>query len=86
MIDGGNMFKGDNMITSTFYINEDVTKACQITGLALDELESVVGRFAAHSHRAGLLRGKVVITDTQVQIRKCFGNKLLWAVESEAGE
>lgn len=68
------------MNITTFYVNENPDLACDITGLAIDELESVVGRFAAHSHRAGLLRGKIVVTDTQVQIRKCFGNKLLWAV------
>lgn len=71
------------MNLTMFYVNENPDLACDLTGLAIDELESVVGKFAAHSHRAGLLRGKVVITDTEVQIRKCFGNKLLWAVEKE---
>lgn len=71
------------MNTTMFYINNNPDLACEVTGLAIDELVLVVGKFAAHSHRAGLLRGKVVVTDTQVQIRKCFGNKLLWAVEKE---
>lgn len=61
-----------------FYINENVDKALKITGLALDELEQVVGRFGKQSKRAGLLRGKIVITEYDtVQIRTCFGNKLL---------
>ena len=71
------------MNITMFYINENPDLACDLTGLAIDELESVVGKFASHSARKGLLRGKVVVTDTQVQIRKCFGNKLLWYKEQE---
>lgn len=62
-----------------FYINEDEKQALDFTGLALDELESIVGRFGPQSHRKGLLRGKIVVTASGiVQIRKCFGSKLLW--------
>jgi hypothetical protein len=62
-----------------FYINEDEDRACEVTGLALDEIETVVGRFGQQSSRQGMLRGKVVVTlDGKVQIRKCFGDKLLW--------
>lgn len=69
-------------MTEQFYINEDEDRACEVTGLALDEIESVVGRFGHQSARKGLLRGKVVVTeDGKVQIRKCFGNKLLWEGE-----
>lgn len=65
-----------------FYINMDVNRALQATGLALDELEAIVGRFAPHSHRAGLLRGKVVVhVDGTVEVRKCFGSRLLWTKE-----
>ena len=67
------------MIVESFYINTNVEYALEVIGLDVDELESIVGRFANHSHRAGLLRGKVVIlSDDTVQIRKSFGNKLLW--------
>lgn len=70
------------MITQSFYINTNIELALELTGLELDELESVVGRFANHSHRAGLLRGKVLLlVDGTIQIRKCFGNKLLWTKE-----
>lgn len=69
-------------MSESFYINEDEDRACEVTGLALDEIESVVGRFGPQSSRKGLLRGKVVFTDDgRVQIRKCFGNKLLWEGE-----
>lgn len=67
------------MESEIFYINEDEDRACEVTGLALDEIEAVVGRFGPQSLRQGLLRGKVVVcVDGRVQIRKCFGNKLLW--------
>lgn len=66
-------------MSQMFYINEDEDRACAVTGLALDEIETVVGRFGPQSSRKGLLRGKIVITeDGQVQIRACFGNRLLW--------
>ncbi len=65
-----------------FYINDHEDLACEVTGLALDEIEEVVGRFGPQSHRKGMLRGKIVIKDDgKVQIRKCFGNKLLWESE-----
>lgn len=62
-----------------FYINEDEKLACELTGLALDELEMVVGRFGPQSARHGMLKGKIVVSEEgAVQIRTCFGNKLLW--------
>ena len=70
------------MIEMTFYINTDIALALELTGLAADELEQVVGRFTIRSTRAGLLKGKLVqYTNGKVQIRKCFGNKLLWSNE-----
>lgn len=67
------------MILESFYINTNPEKAMRITDLSLDEIETITGRFAKHSHRAGLLRGKVVIRmNGSIEIRKCFGNKLLW--------
>jgi hypothetical protein len=69
----------------TFYINENEQLALELTGLALDELEGIVGRFGSQSARKGMLRGKVlVLPDSRVQIRKCFGNKLLWEAFSES--
>lgn len=66
-------------MTNTFYINENPELAQELTDLALDEIESIVGRFQKNSCRAGLLRGKIVVTEYgTVEIRKCFGNKLLW--------
>lgn len=66
-----------------FYINQDPALAQQLTGLALDEIEAVVGRFSASSSRKGQLRGKVLIyVDGTVEIRACFGGKLLWSAET----
>lgn len=67
------------MIEQLLYISTSVEQASHLTGLAVDEIETLVGRFAKHSHRAGKLRGKVVVyIDGSVEIRKCFGNKLIW--------
>ena len=62
-----------------FFINEFTNRALEATGLALDELEHVVGRFGKQSSRAGMLRGRIRIYATgKVEIRKCFGSQLLW--------
>jgi hypothetical protein len=74
------------MHKTPFYINENPELASQLTGLALDEIETIVGRFQKNSCRAGLLRGKVVVTLDKVQIRKCFGNKLLWEIDNNEKE
>ena len=68
------------MIVESYYLsNAPLKKVLIDTNLSTDELCIIVGRFAKHSHRAGLLRGKIVIKlDGSVEIRKCFGNKLLW--------
>lgn len=74
--------RAEDNVKSVFYINENEALACELTGLALDEIETVVGRFGPNSHRKGMLRGKIVVlTNGRVQIRKCFGSKLLWQSE-----
>lgn len=71
------------MIERTYYLSElDIEFACELTDLAADEIESLVGRFSAHSSRAGKLRGEIVVyADGSVIIRKCFGKKLIWPQE-----
>jgi len=64
----------------TYYISNNLQRALDDTGLALDELECIVGRFTNRSSRAGLLKGKVVVTYKSVEIHKCFGRGLLWKV------
>lgn len=69
------------MIDKSFYLSDphNTPEAERLTGLAIDEIESVVGRFAPHSCRAGQLKGKVLsYLDGNVEIRKSFGNQLLW--------
>jgi hypothetical protein len=69
------------MITETFYLSDEsnLERACEITGLAPDEIEDVVGRFTKTSHRYGSLRGEVVIfIDGKVVIRHHFNKKKLW--------
>ena len=70
------------MIKTQFYINQNRGLATELTDLALDEIETLVGRFAPHSQRAGQLRGKVVAyISGLVEIRTSFGNKLIWRKE-----
>lgn len=72
------------MESEFFYINEDVDKALEVTELSLDELEVLVGRFTKNSHRAGMLKGKIVFKDYGViEVRSCFGNKLIARIERE---
>ena len=67
------------MIVSAYYINQDTDRAVRDTGLALDEIEMLVGRFRASSTRAGQLRGEVVqLADGAIKIRHHFSKKTLW--------
>ncbi len=69
----------EKMITDSFYVNQDTERALEVTELAQDELEDIVGRFAKHSRRAGQLRGEVCIDIMeQVFIRHAFTKKVLW--------
>jgi hypothetical protein len=64
----------------SFYCSEDEEKACEITGLDLDELESIVGRFKSHSVRKGKLRGEILIgVNGDIVIRHHFSKKILWS-------
>jgi hypothetical protein len=72
------------MITNQFYLSDEnnLELALELTGLALDEIEEVVGRFAKISHRAGQLRGEVVeFSNGKVVIRHHFSKKELWSNE-----
>ena len=65
---------------TSFYLSDDnnIDLALELTDLALDELESIVGRFAKHSSRAGQLRGEVVYDIKGLYIRHHFTKKTLW--------
>jgi hypothetical protein len=63
---------------NSFYLSEDPELGLEVTGLALDELEIIVGRFTKNSTRAGKLRGKVVTKNNKVQIWHHFNKKKLW--------
>lgn len=54
----------------------------ELTGLDMDELEHVVGRFKSHSTRAGQLRGELfMLNDGSYGIRHHFTKKVLWTME-----
>lgn len=59
-------------------INQLVSKACGL--ITADEVEELVGRFSAHSSRAGQLRGEVLeYFDGSLVIRHHFSKKVLWS-------
>jgi hypothetical protein len=65
-----------------FYLTESnaLSRCSSLTGLAEDEIISLVGIFSKRSRWSGLPRGKIVVKICgEVQIRKSFGNKLLWS-------
>jgi hypothetical protein len=70
------------MHVDSFYLSSDeqASRALSLTGLALDELESIVGRFSkAHHQWPRMLKGKVIVKhDGTVEIRHHFSKKLLW--------
>ena len=70
------------MIVKQLYINEQQDYAQEVTGLSVDELESLVGRYRPYSIRASQLRGELVIyIDNSVRIRHAFTKKVLWTGE-----
>ena len=69
------------MIEDKFYLSDKdgMNRAIWYTNLSEDEVEMIVGRFKKHSHRAGKLRGEVVVYITgEVVIRHHFTKKVLW--------
>lgn len=62
---------------------ENLNAIMEITGLAIDELETIVGRFAKHSHRAGKLRGQLIVDEIKgkIQIVHSFTKKKLWEMD-----
>lgn len=69
------------MIEESFYLSEpaNMERAMWLTNLDSDEIESIVGRFAKHSRRAGSLRGEIIVlVSGEVLIRHHFNKKVLW--------
>lgn len=68
------------MIIEQYYINVQPLKAQLDTGLASDELESIVGRFPSHHARRGHLRGEILVyANGDVRIRHHFTKRILWS-------
>lgn len=69
-------------IIEQYYLSdeENLQVAIDYTGMDADEIETIVGRFAPHSNRAGQLRGELVIfADDTIAIRHQFSKKILWS-------
>lgn len=68
-------------ITESYYISDALGLERAMIDLPLDikEIELLVGRFMAHSVRAGKLRGEVVkFSDGSHALRHCFTKKIVW--------
>jgi hypothetical protein len=75
------------MIIECFYLSSlpNVDKALKLTGLSLDEIETVVGRFRKDHYRfAGLMKGEVIkMVDGSVKLRHHFTKKVIWSNENK---
>jgi hypothetical protein len=71
------------MLETQFYLSDEANlkQAQELTGLSLDEIEHVVGRFGNQSSRAGQLKGEVIVVLGEVKIRHHFTKKVLWTYE-----
>lgn len=66
------------------YLSDDETLDIflEVSGLALDEVEAMVGRFGKNSQWDGKLRGCVVMRSCgAVQLRHHFTKELLWSTD-----
>lgn len=68
------------MILYSFYLSDvnNIQKTLDLTGLDLDELESIVGYFGKQSLRHGQMRGEVLVCTSTIKIRHHFTKKVLY--------
>lgn len=74
------------MILEEFYLSDpdSLKKAVDITGLDEEDIIRIVGGyFRKNSRWAGKLKGKIVVTDNYIFIKKSFGGKTLWKINSD---
>lgn len=70
------------MLVDSYYVNQSPIRAQIDTGLAQDELESIVGRFHDKHERVGHLKGEIIVySDGSIKIRHHFTKKILWESE-----
>ncbi len=63
---------------------KNIETALELTELAQDELEYLVGRFKPDHHRwPGQLKGEVVVGIKSIKIRHHFTKKTLWERQYE---
>lgn len=69
------------MIVESFYLSDpsNHTRAEALTELSIFEIEEIVGRFSNRSHRAGDMKGEVVVMSSgKVLIRDHFSKRKIW--------
>lgn len=72
------------MIKESFYLSDEsnLERALELTGLSLDELSGITGKFNKNSGRAGQMRGEIIVKFTgEVIVRHHFTKKVLWSGE-----
>lgn len=68
-----------NKLIGAFYIQDDLERAMAITGLTLQEIENIVGRYpASHQKRPGQLKGRITISHKGIEIKNGNGPDALW--------
>lgn len=68
-----------NKLIGAFYIHDDIERAIAITGLTLEEIEAIVGRYpASHQKRPGKLKGRITISHKGIEIKNGNGPDALW--------
>lgn len=70
-------------IIEQYYLSEgrNLERASYDTDLSEAEIEEIVGRFTKLSHRAGQLRGKVVLYTDKVKLMHHFTNEVYYEAE-----
>jgi len=76
----------DYKLLDQYYLSDpsNIDKAIEDTGLSLEEILGLVGRFSKTSSRHGQIRGQVLsYLDGKVEIRTSFGSKKIWSSEND---
>lgn len=74
---------GRSTIQEQYYLSSpgNLERASHDSDLSACEIESMVGRFTKLSHRAGQLRGKVVLYHDKIKIMHHFTGEVFYECE-----
>lgn len=71
------------MLTYYLSTHKNLNRFIEQSGLALDEIITLVGRFKSNSKWAGEVRGEAVVDTftSRIKLRHHFNKKILWVGE-----